>query len=219
MYKRVSAFYLLWVNKTQKGNLTTTACCVTVAACYIKGLYKLREYTMNTKTWEITWMEDSVCFQNCPLSSWSGGKVFKKGSQALKKQTNKTKASSSLSYCLGLGQERLPKLYKLQNERHIYWIFQDDDMEMISKIGKHERKTHVKGLIEEWVAEWLPSAETAAWPPSIWLSGSWSLWLFVSEKNKQTKKTRVSSRLLLLCQSREIENKTITRRTAVGGDF
>lgn len=38
----------------------------------------------------MTWMEDSVCFQNCPLSSWSGGKVFKKGSQALKKQ-NKTK--------------------------------------------------------------------------------------------------------------------------------
>lgn len=65
-------------------------------------------------------MEDSVCFQNCPLSSWSGGKVFKKGSQALKKQnrTKKQKKStaSSLSYCLGLGQERLPKLYKLQDK-------------------------------------------------------------------------------------------------------
>lgn len=63
-------------------------------------------------------MEDSVCFQNCPLSSWSGGKVFKKGSQALKKQNKETKEStaSSLSYRLGLGQERLPKLYKLQDK-------------------------------------------------------------------------------------------------------
>lgn len=36
--------------KHKKGNLTRTACCVTVAACYIKGLYKIREYTMNKKT-------------------------------------------------------------------------------------------------------------------------------------------------------------------------
>lgn len=27
-----------------------TVCCVTVVACYIKGLYKIREYTMNKKT-------------------------------------------------------------------------------------------------------------------------------------------------------------------------
>lgn len=35
-------------------------------------------------------MDGRFCvFQNCPLSSWSRGKVFKKGSQALKKQNKK----------------------------------------------------------------------------------------------------------------------------------
>lgn len=63
-------------------------------------------------------MEDS-CFQNCPLSSWSGGKVFKKAVRLFKNKTKQNKMSS-LSYRLGLRQECLPELYKLRNnERKI----------------------------------------------------------------------------------------------------
>lgn len=61
-------------------------CCVIAASYYIKELYKIREYTMITKTKEKTWMEDSCVFQNGPLSSWSRGKVFKKGSWRLFKK-------------------------------------------------------------------------------------------------------------------------------------
>lgn len=56
--------------------------CVNVAAYYIKELYKIREYTMIKKTKEKNGWKFLV-FQNCPLSSWSRGKVFKKGSWGL----------------------------------------------------------------------------------------------------------------------------------------
>lgn len=80
-----SALYHLWVIKTQKGNYAKMVCSVIAAAYHIKGLYKIREYT-NKKTWKTTWMEYS-CFQNCPLSSWSGGKVFEKAVRLFKNKT------------------------------------------------------------------------------------------------------------------------------------
>lgn len=63
-------------------------------------------------------------------------KCSKKAVRLLKNRQTKTKASPSLSYCLGLGQERLPKLYELQNKdtfneyrkRRMIW--------KVSKIGK-----------------------------------------------------------------------------------
>lgn len=73
---RLISCFIPSFSREHKQGIMPRKCCVNVAAYYIKELYKIREYAMIKKRKK--WMEVSCVFQNCPLSLWSRGKVFKK---------------------------------------------------------------------------------------------------------------------------------------------
>lgn len=122
-----------------------------------------------------TWMEVCCVFHG-PLTSWSRGKVFKKAVRSLE-----FRSPSVLRYRLCLGQECLPKLYELEYDQGKNKDFKYVTL-LLTSILINDR------IIDE--EKWLkllklPAAETVELPPNIWLSGPWSPWPFLSEKEKE----------------------------------